>query len=121
MREKIKIKTLLLKVGFLGFSFGLAPFASAADCGTGGGLTNPLISCSFADLVTNIARIVAQIGVPIAVIFIMWAGFLFVTARGSEEQLKKAKTTFFWAILGTAILLGAWALATAITGFVTSL
>ena len=112
--KKIKIKTLLLKAGFFGFSFGLAPFASAD-------LTNPLNSTSFAQLVTNIAKIVAEIGVPIAVCAIIWAGFLFVTARGSEEQLKKAKTTFFWAIIGTAILLGAWALTTAISGFVKGL
>ncbi len=111
---KIKIKTLLLKAGFFGFSFGLAPFALAD-------LTNPLESTSFADLVTNIAKIVAEIGVPIAVIAIIWAGFLFVTARGSEDKINKAKTTFFWAIIGTAILLGAWALATAISGFVQEL
>ncbi|MDP3051996.1 MAG: TrbC/VirB2 family protein [bacterium] len=116
-KEKIKI---LFKTSFFLASFGLAPFARAA-CEETGGLKNPLISCSFAELVTNIAKIVAAIGVPIAVCAIIWAGFLFVTARGSEDQIKKAKTTFFWAIIGTAILLGAWALATAISGFVQGL
>ena len=111
-KEKIKI---LFKTSFFSASFGLAPFVLAEE------LENPLISDSFADLVTNIAKIVAEIGVPIAVIAIIWAGFLFVTARGSEDQIKKAKTTFFWAIIGTAILLGSWALATAISGFVQGL
>ncbi|MCX6731511.1 MAG: hypothetical protein NTX55_00800 [Candidatus Parcubacteria bacterium] len=77
-------------------------------------LTNPLQSQSIADLVKNIAALAAKIGITVAAIFIIYSGILFVTARGSEEQLKKAKTNFMWAILGTAILLGAWVLATAI-------
>ena len=97
-----------------GFSFSLARFARAD-------LENPLEAESFAELVENVAEIVAAIGVPIAVIFIIWAGFLFVTARGNEDQITKAKTTFFWAIIGTAILLGSWALATAISEFVQGL
>ena len=94
--------------------FSLARFASAD-------LKNPLKATSFAQLVENVAKIVAEIGVPIAVCAIIWAGFLFVTARGSEDQIKKAKTTFFWAIIGTAVLLGSWALATAISEFIQGL
>ncbi len=105
---------ILFKTSFFLASFGLARFVSAE-------LENPLESETFAELVENVAGIVAAIGVPIAVIAIIWAGFLFVTARGSEDQIKKAKTTFFWAIIGTAILLGSWALATAISGFVQGL
>ena len=112
--KKIKIKTLLLKAGFLSAIFGVASFALAD-------LKNPLKATSFADLVKNVAEIVAAIGVPIAVIFIIWSGFLFVTARGSEDQIKKAKTTFFWTIIGTTVLLGSWALATAISEFIQGL
>lgn len=79
------------------------------------GLTNPLKSETIAQLVENIAKLVAQIGIPVAAIFIIYSGLLFATARGNEEQLKKAKTNFMWAMIGTAILLGAWVIAKAIS------
>jgi hypothetical protein len=78
-------------------------------------LTNPLKSETIAQLVENIAALAAKIGIPIAAIFIIYSGLLFVTARGNEEQLKKAKTNFMWAMIGTAILLGAWVIAKAIS------
>lgn len=84
-------------------------------------LTNPLATDSFSALVEAIAKLAAQIGIPIAAIFIIYSGLMFVTARGSEEQLKKAKTTFMWAMIGTAILLGAWVIAAAISGTIQGL
>ena len=116
----MKIKKILFLLEFAGMNLSLARFASAA-CGTSGGLTNPLKSCTFADLVANVAKIVAQVGFPIAVIALLWAGFLFVTARGNEEQLNKAKKTLLWAVIGTAILLGAWGIATAVSSFIGTL
>lgn len=94
---------------------GLPFSAFAQGGGTGGSLSNPLQAQSFAELVEDIAKLAAQIGIPVAAIFIIYSGLLFVTARGSEEQLKKAKTNFMWAMIGTAILLGAWVIARAIS------
>lgn len=91
--------------------------ASAVGGGTGGGgmLHNPLgNTTSIAALAQEIAKIAAQIGITVAAIFIIWSGFLYVSARGNEEKLKKAHQTFTWAIIGTLILLGAWVIATAI-------
>jgi hypothetical protein len=48
-------------------------------------------------------------------------GFLFLTAQGDEAQLTKAKKAFLWACIGTAVLLGAWLLATAINATIQSL
>jgi hypothetical protein len=87
---------------------------------TGTTLTNPLTAQSFSDLVASIAKLAAEIGIPIAAIFIIYSGLLFVTARGSEDQLKKAKINFMWAMIGTAILLGAWVIADAIATTVKS-
>lgn len=86
-----------------------------------GGLENPIQYDNFGDLVKAIANVVMEIGGSLAVIFIIWAGYLFVTARGNEEQLTKAKTTFRWTIIGTAVLLGAYVVATAVVEFVKSL
>lgn len=74
-------------------------------------LPNPLCAKLFSQLVASIADLAIKIGIPIAVIFIIYSGLLFVTARGNETKLATAKTSITWAIIGTAILLGAWVIA----------
>ena len=89
------------------------PFLASAET-----FPNPLGSTSsFTQVVQKFADLVAKIGLPIATVFLIYAGLLFVTARGNDEQLKKAKATFYWTILGTAILVGASAFATAVIDF----
>lgn len=88
------------------------PGLSACDSGR---FCNPLGSISsFSDFVSAILGIVVSIGVPVAVLAIIFSGFLFVTAQGNEEKLKTAKSAFLWSVIGTAILLGAWAISQAI-------
>lgn len=95
-----------------------AKYAFAA----GPAIPNPLGTItSFGDLINKIADIVMAIGIPVAAVFIIYAGFLFVTARGSEEQIKKAKTTLYWAIIGTALVVGAKVIATALQGTISAL
>jgi hypothetical protein len=120
MTSKISngVRNFLSKIwwGIISMGLPMSVFADTGGCNPeGGGLTNPLKSCTFAGLVENIAKLAAQIGIPIAAIFIIYSGILFVTARGSEDKLNKAKTNFWWAIIGTAILLGAWVIAGAIS------
>ena len=89
------------------------PFLASAET-----FPNPLGSTSsFAQVVQKFADLVTKIGLPIATVFLIYAGLLFVTARGNDEQLKKAKATFYWTTLGTAVLVGASALATAVIDF----
>ncbi len=52
-----------------------------------------------------------KIGIPILALAIIYAGFLFVVARGNSEKLQKAKDALLYTIIGGAILLGAWAIA----------
>lgn len=89
--------------------------------GGGGKISNPLSSGSFTDLVESVAATVAKLGATVAAIFIIYSGFKFVAARGNEEELKKAKQNFFWVVIGTAILLGAWVIAKAIKETVSQL
>ncbi|GMQ95413.1 MAG: hypothetical protein BMS9Abin13_526 [Patescibacteria group bacterium] len=117
----------IVQYGIVSISIFL-PFLAAGQTRKGGGvsggatLENPLVSIgSFGDFVAAILGIVVKIGVPIAAIFIIYSGFLFVTAGGSEEKLTKAKTSFLWAVVGTGILLGAWVLAQAIGTTIESL
>lgn len=58
-----------------------------------------------------VTDIIIPLGGVIVVIAIIYSGFLFVTAQGNEEQLKKAKRAFTYTAIGAAILLGAWTIA----------
>jgi hypothetical protein len=68
-----------------------------------------------------ISSVILPIGATIVTIMIIYAGFLFVTARGNETKLETAKKAFLYAVIGAVILLGARVLAAAIQGTVTQL
>jgi hypothetical protein len=61
-----------------------------------------------------IVDLVFLFGMPIIVMFIVYAGFLFVTAGDNESQISKAKTTITWTLIGAAVLIGAKVIAMAI-------
>ena len=58
--------------------------------------------------------IVIPIAVPLLAIAIMYTGFLFVRARGNSTKLEEAKRALKWTLLGGAIILGAYVIATAL-------
>ena len=60
----------------------------------------------FIKLVVN--NVLIPVGGVVAVLYIMYSGFLMVTAQGNTTQIEKAKKGFFYAVIGTAVLLGAW-------------
>ena len=62
-----------------------------------------------------------KVGIPVASIFLIFAGFQFLTAQGDEGKLRKAKSGFFWTSIGFGVLLGAWLFATAVLGTITSI
>lgn len=84
-------------------------------------LENPTIIPTLYDFIKAVLTIVVKVGIPVATVFIIWSGFLFLTAQGDETKLTKAKHSFVWACVGTAVLLGAWVLATAIKGTIDAL
>ena len=96
------------------FSMPLISFA--ADCPPDK-ICNPIISNTFGELMARIADAAAKIGLPLVAVFMIYSGFLFVSARGNEEQLTKAKTTFFWTIIGALLVVGAFAISLAIENF----
>jgi len=76
---------------------------------------------SVGDFIQSLLGIAIRIGVPIATIFIIWSGYLFVSAQGDTTKIASARKTFVWACIGLAVLLGAWAIASAIQGTISSL
>lgn len=84
--------------------------ATAQNCPPGT-LCNPLKAESLSAFLQDLFRAIVKIGLPIVVLFIVWAGFLFVKARGNATELTTAKRNFGYVILGTTIFLGAWVIA----------
>lgn len=85
-------------------------------------IVNPFRERTIQGLINVIVNdILMPVGGVIAVIMIMYAGFLYVTARGSEAQIKKAHNALLYAVIGAAILLGAWAISQAIQATITQL
>lgn len=80
-------------------------------------ITNPLKANSIPELIANVAEFARNIGLPIAIIFIVYSGFLFVSAKGNEKKLESAKETFKWAVVGATLIVGADFLARAIVNF----
>lgn len=58
--------------------------------------------------------IVIPIAVPFLALSIIYTGFLFVQARGNAEKLKEAKAALKWTLIGGAVILGAYVIATAL-------
>jgi len=87
-------------------------------------IPNPLRSGTntlydFISLIIN--DVILPVGGVIAVIYIIYAGFLLVTARGDEAKLTQGKRAFMYAAIGTLVLLGAWAISQAIEGTINQL
>lgn len=73
-------------------------------------IQNPLQAESFTELAKNIATWMIKIGVPVAVIMIIYSALLFMTAAGNEEKITKAKKALMWSLIGLALLLSSRAL-----------
>ncbi len=80
-------------------------------CGASCTVKNPLNAPDFATLMNKILQGVLIIAVPIIVLFIVYSGFLFVTARGDTTKLQQARTNFLWVVVGAVVLVGASAIA----------
>lgn len=107
---------------------GTPPITPTDGGGTSGGvqsikLKNPLEGTvdSLPALVKSLLNIVLIIGTPIVALAIIYAGFMLVAAQGNPEKLSKARAALLWAIVGGAVLLGAYVLAQAIGGTVEQL
>lgn len=84
-------------------------------------LENPLNVKNIPDFLAQILDLLVMVAVPIAVLFIIYSGFLFVTARGNSEKLKKARMVLLGTLVGTALILGAALIANVIAGTITQL
>lgn len=88
-----------------------------------GEIVNPLGSnnSTIMEFIQNLLIGAIKIGMPIIALAIIYCGFLFVSARGNSEKVQKAKDALLYTVIGSAILLGSWAIAMLISETVLSL
>lgn len=85
-------------------------FVDAQAAKKGPVFSNPLgegNNVSVFALITALADFVLQLLSAFVVLVIIYAGFLFVTAGGSDDKISKAKKFFMWAIIGGVVILAA--------------
>lgn len=82
---------------------------------------NPLQFDSFAEFFTALIDVLILFAIPIIILMIIYAGFLYVVARGSEENVKKATRALTYAVVGGLLILGAKLILTIIQGTVKQL
>ncbi|MEY3783984.1 MAG: Type secretion system pilin [Candidatus Parcubacteria bacterium] len=92
--------------------------APAAPVGIKFSLTNYLIFDSIESLVVGILQILIVIAIPIIVLFIIYSGFLYVTAQGNPAQITQATQSLTYSIIGGVLVLGAVALSQVIANIV---
>lgn len=114
---KFKSKALIISL------FLYAPITSAQAPGQSGSsveLANPLKVGSIEELLVEILEIAIVIATPIVIFFIIYAGFMYVTARGNPANVEKAHKAITYALIGGVLIIGAVAIGQIIQNLVGS-
>lgn len=82
---------------------------------------NPASVESVEKFIERVLQAVVYIALPIIALFMVYAGFLFVKARGSSSDIEEAKKNFSAVVIGAILILGAWVFATLIAGTVSQI
>jgi len=116
MSSLLSIKNRFLKSCVVASIF-LFPYTSQAqECpeAPGSGISYCLESYlpfdSAEQLIVAILRIFITIATPIIVLFIIYAGFKYVTAQGNAQQVQEATRALTYAIIGAVLIIGAVAI-----------
>ena len=71
---------------------------------------NPINVKTFCGLIQKILTYILIIGAPIASLFLVLAGFRFVTSRGNATKLQNARENLLYVLMGVGIFFAAWLL-----------
>jgi hypothetical protein len=82
---------------------------------------NPLKVSTIQEAVRFFINTLLKIAIPFIVVFFIWSGLNFILAQGNKDKVQKAKNMFLNTIIGSLLILGAWAITNAIVGTVNSI
>ena len=83
-------------------------------------LNNPIGVDSIVDLLEALLAIVVVLATPVIVFFIIYSGFLYVTAQGNAAKVEEATKSLTYAVIGGVLVLGAFAIAQIVKSLVDS-
>lgn len=111
----------VLSIALLFFGAGMVLFAGVASaqldlikegivptCDWEGDANYALGLGAFVFLARDILHLIWGILGSLALIMFVWGGFLWLTARGEEQQIKQGWDTLINAVIGLVIVLGSW-------------
>lgn len=78
--------------------------------GVGGKLTGGVGTKQLPEIIGGLINAVLGVLGIILVVYLVWAGFLWMTASGEEEKVKKAKSMIQQAVIGMVIIIAAYAI-----------
>lgn len=97
----------------------LAPWVALAA--GSGGIQNPTSVGSINEFIQKVLEAMVRLGIVVIALFILIAGFMYVSARGNAGKISEAHENFKYVIYGAILILGAWVIATIIGGTVTQI
>ena len=71
---------------------------------------NPLSFDTITALMQAILNAFIVIATPIVVFFLIYAGFLYVRARGNPEQIQQASRALLYGVIGGVVVIGSVAI-----------
>lgn len=77
----------------------------------------PPSGCGWAEfnqLIENVMSFLLTISIPLAIVVIIYGGFLFMTSGGSEKRIGQGKQAILSAIVGLAIVFGSYIIITTV-------
>jgi hypothetical protein len=114
-----KITAGVLTLGVLGL------FAFPTIVGAVSAIPQPddlgLGSATLTGMITGIIQVILGFLGVIAVLIILWGGFIWMTAGGEPDKVEKAKKMIYAGIIGLVIIFAAYAISTFVIARLTTL
>jgi len=71
-------------------------------------VSNPLASSGVTGFLETILGTVMYLGYPIIGLVLVYAGFMFISARGNKEKVQTATLNMTYIVVGIALVLGSY-------------
>lgn len=84
-------------------------------------IKNPLNVSTIQEAVRFFVNTIVKLAIPVIVFFFLYSGFMLILAQGKPEAIAKARRMFFYTLIGTLLVLGAWSITNAIVGTVNTI
>lgn len=71
-------------------------------------LTNPLYTTDIRNIIGRIIQAILGVTGAVSLLMFVYGGFLWLISGGEKEKVKKGQETMKWAVLGLAVIIGAY-------------